>query len=181
MRKVIVSNVASLEGFFEGPKKNTLDWAVVDAEFVEYAGHLLRTADTLLFGRATYQYMAGYWPFAPADEVAEKMNNLLKVVFSKTLKKVDWKNSRLVAGSIREEVARLKAQPGKDMVVFGSATLASYLLQAGLVDEYRVILQPVLLGKGSPLFKGITERIQLKLISAKAFGSGVVLLSYQRA
>jgi dihydrofolate reductase len=181
MRKVIVSNVASLEGFFEGPNKDTLDWVVVDAEFLEYAGNLLRTVDTLLFGRTTYQYMAAYWPFAPADEVADKMNNLLKVVFSKTLKKVDWNNSRLVTGDIQEEVSKLKSQPGKDMVIFGSATLASFLLQAGLVDEYRVILQPVLLGKGSPLFMGITERIQLKLISAKAFGSGVVLLSYQRA
>jgi|HubBroStandDraft_1064217.scaffolds.fasta_scaffold00096_46 dihydrofolate reductase len=181
MRKVIVSNVASLEGFFEGPDKGKLDWVIVDAEFLEYAGNLLRKVDTLLFGRATYQHMAAYWPSAPPDEVADKMNNLPKVVFSKTLKKVDWNNSRLVMGDIQEEVLKLKAQPGKDMVIFGSATLASFLLQLGLIDEYRVILQPVLLGKGSPLFQGITDRIQLKLISAKTFGSGVVLLSYQRA
>ena len=124
--------------------------------------------------------MASYWPTAPVDEIAEKMNNLPKVVFSKTLLKAEWNNSRLVANNIEEEVSRLKGQPGKDMVIFGSAMLASSLLQWGLVDEYRVILQPVLLGSGSPLFRDVTERIRMKLISAKSFGSGVVLLSYQK-
>jgi dihydrofolate reductase len=180
MRKVIVSNVASLDGFFETPDRK-LDWVVTDAEFFEYAKGLLRTVDTLLFGRATYQHMASYWPSAPADEIADKMNNLPKIVFSKTLQTADWNNSRLVKNDIQGEVSKLRKQPGKDMVVFGSATLASFLLQRGLVDEYRVILQPVVLGSGSPLFKGITERIHVKLISAKTFGSGVVLLSYQRA
>ena len=180
MGKVIVSNVASLDGFFEGSNKE-LDWVVTDEEFFEYARGLLRGTDALLFGRATYQHMANYWPSAPADEIADKMNNLPKIVFSKTLKKVDWNNSRLVESNVEEEVSRLKGQPGKDMVIFGSAMLASSLLQWGLVDEYRVILQPVLLGSGSPLFRDITERIRMKLMSAKSFGSGVVLLSYQRA
>jgi dihydrofolate reductase len=181
MRKIIVSNVASLEGFFEGPDKDKLDWVIVDAEFLDYAKGLLGMVDTLLFGRATYEHMANYWPKAPADEVADKMNNLPKIVFSKTMEKADWNNSRLVRSDIREEVSKLKELPGKDMVVFGSARLASYLLQVGLVDEYRIILQSVLLGTGRPLFTGLTERIQMKLISAKAFGSGVVLLSYKRA
>jgi dihydrofolate reductase len=180
MRKVIVSNVASLDGFFETPNK-VLDWVVVDEEFLEYAKGLLRTVDTLLFGRATYEHMAMYWPTAPAEELANQMNGLPKVVFSKTLQKLDWKNSRVVRDNIEEEVSRLKQQPGKDMVIFGSATLASFLLQRGMIDDYRVILQPVLLGRGTPLFKDVTEKIQLKLISAKVFGSGVVLLSYQRA
>lgn len=180
MRKVIVSNVASLDGFFESRSKE-LDWVVADAEFFEYAKGLLRTVDTLLFGRATYLHMASYWPTAPVDEIAEKMNNLPKIVFSKTLQKAEWNNSRLVESNVEEEVSRLKGQPGKDMVIFGSAMLASSLLQWGLVDEYRVILQPVLLGSGSPLFRDITERIRMKLMSAKSFGSGVVLLSYQRA
>lgn len=180
MRKVIVSNVASLDGFFESRNKE-LDWVLTDGEFFEYAKGLLRTADTLLFGRATYLHMANYWPTAPIDEIAEKMNNLSKIVFSKTLQRVEWNNSRLVASSIEEEVSRLKGQPGKDMVIFGSAMLASSLLQWGLVDEYRVILQPVLLGSGSPLFRDVTERIRMKLISTTTFGSGVVLLRYQRA
>jgi dihydrofolate reductase len=180
VRKVIVSNVASLDGFFETPDKK-LDFVVLDEEFFDYAKAMLRAADTLLFGRATYQHMANHWPSAPADEIADKMNSLPKVVFSRTLQTVEWKNSRLVKGNAAEEVSRLKQLPGKDMVVLGSATIASSLLQVGLVDEYRVILQPVLLGSGTPLFKDVTKRIQLKLISAKAFGSGVVLLSYQRA
>jgi dihydrofolate reductase len=180
MRKVIVSNVASLDGFFETPDKK-LDWVVVDAEFNEYAKGLLRTVDTLLFGRATYETMVKHWPTAPREELADQMNNLAKVVFSKTLQKVEWNNSRLVRNNIQGEVTNLKKQPGKDMVVFGSATVASSLLHAGLVDEYRVILQPVLLGRGNSLFKDITERMQLKLVSARPFGSGVVLLSYQRA
>lgn len=180
MRKVIVSNVASLDGFFESRSKE-LDWVVTDAEFFDYAKGLLRTVDTLLFGRATYLHMASYWPTAPVDEIAEKMNNLPKIVFSRTLQKAEWNNSRLVASNIEEEVSRLKGRPGKDMVVFGSAMLASSLLQWGLVDEYRVILQPVLLGSGSPLFRDVTERIRMKLMSTKSFGSGVVLLNYQRA
>jgi dihydrofolate reductase len=172
--------VASLDGFFESSSKK-LDWVITDAEFFDYAKGLLRTVDTLLFGRATYQNMASYWPTAPVDEIAGYMNNLPKIVFSKTLQTVDWNNSRLVRNNIQEEVSKLKKQPGKDMVVFGSAMLASYLLQVGLVDEYRVILQPVLLGSGNPLFKDIKEQIRLKLISARTFSSGVVLLHYQRA
>jgi dihydrofolate reductase len=180
MRRVIVSNLASLDGFFEGVNKE-LDWHVVDEEFFEYAKDMLRTADTLLFGAATYEVMAAYWPTAPSDEIADKMNNLPKVVFSKTLKKVDWNNSRLVSSNIQEEVSKLKQQPGKDIVILGSARLASFLLPLGLIDEYRAIVNPVLLGGGKPLFSGITERIRLKLITTKVFGSGVVLLSYQRA
>jgi dihydrofolate reductase len=172
--------VASLDGFFEMPDKK-LDFVVLDEGFLEYAREMLRAADTLLFGRATYEHMASHWPTAPADEIANKMNNLPKVVFSRTLQKVGWNNSRLVKEKLHEEVSKLKNQPGKDLVVLGSATVASSLLQAGLIDEYRVILQPVLIGTGNPLFKDITEKIQLKLISAKTFGSGVVLLSCQKA
>ncbi|MFZ0417639.1 MAG: dihydrofolate reductase family protein [Candidatus Sulfotelmatobacter sp.] len=180
MRKVIVSNLVSLDGFFEGVNKE-LDWHVVDEEFHAYAKDMLRKADTLLFGAATYEVMAAYWPTAPSDEIADRMNGLSKIVFSKTLKKVDWNNSRLVSTSIQEEVSKLKQQPGKDIVILGSAQLASFLLPLGLIDEYRAILNPVLLGGGKPLFNGITERIHLKLITTKVFGSGVVLLSYQRA
>lgn len=180
MRRVIVSNVMSLDGFFEGPNKD-LDWFVPDEEFFGYARELLRMVDTILFGRATYQHMAAYWPLAPADEIADKMNNLSKVVFSKRLTTVEWNNSRLVREDASEEVAKLKQQAGSDMVVFGSATLASSLLQAGLVDEYRVILTPVLIGRGNPLFRDIKERLKLRLAGTRSFGSGVVVLYYHRA
>src|SRR5271168_1328236 len=130
MRKVIVSNVASLDGFFETPDRK-LDWFVTDAEFFDYAKSMLRGADALLFGRATYEIMVKYWPAAPADETADMMNSLPKVVFSRTLQKVEWNNSRLAKNNPQEEVAILKKQPGKDLVVLGSATIASTLLQAG--------------------------------------------------
>jgi len=179
MRKIIVSNLASLDGFFESTD-GKLDWCITDEEFFAYAKELLNAADTLLFGAATYEHMAAYWPTAPADAIEEKMNGLSKVVFSKVLQKVEWNNSRLVAGDIEEEVRALKEQPGKDIVIFGSTKLASFLLKLGLIDEYRVIVQPVLLGKGRPLFADVTTRMPLKLNSARTFGSGVVLLSYRR-
>jgi len=180
MRKVIVSNVASLDGFFEGPDQG-LDWVAVDAEFLDYAKDLLRSVDTLLFGAATYKHMAAHWPFAPQDEIADRMNNLPKIVFSKTLQKLDWNNSALAGNGIQEEVSKLKSQAGKDMVIFGSAQLASYLLQLGLIDEYRIILQPVVLGGGTPLFRGIEKRIPMKLQQTRVFASGVVVLYYQKA
>jgi len=180
MRQVIVSNLVSLDGFFESSAKQ-LDWVVLDEEFFQYAREMLRAADTLLFGRATYQHMAGYWPSAPKDEIADKMNTLHKVVFSSSLEKADWNNSRLVKSNAAEEIAKLKQQPGKDMVILGSATLASFLLQQGLIDEYRVILNPVLIGAGNPLFKGITHRLRLKLERTRLLASGVIVLYYEKA
>jgi dihydrofolate reductase len=180
MRKVIVSNVVSLDGFFEGPNKE-MDWIILDEEFFSYARDMLRSADTLLFGRTTYLHMAGYWPSAAKDEIADHMNNLAKIVFSGTLVKAEWNNSRLVKSDAAEEVLRLKQQPGKDIVILGSATLASSLLQQGLIDEYRVILNPVLIGAGNWLFKGIKQTLRLKLQQTKLFASGVVVLYYQKA
>jgi dihydrofolate reductase len=180
MRRVIVSNVMSLDGFFEGPNKE-MDWIIVDEEFFAYAREMLRAADTLLFGRTTYLHMAGYWPFAPKDEIADHMNHLAKVVFSRTLEKAEWNNSRLVKGDAAEEVLRLKQQPGKDIVILGSATLASFLLQRVLIDEYRVILNPVLIGAGNPLFQGIKQTLRLRLQQTKLLASGVAVLYYQTA
>ena len=180
MRKLIVSNLMSLDGFFESTDKK-LDWFVVEEEFLAYARDMLRSVDAIIFGRATYEYMAAYWPSAPRDEIADAMNQLPKIVFSKTLGHAGWNNSRLVASDAGEEILKLKQQPGKDMVVLGSAALASSLLQQGLVDEYRVILHPCLLGAGHPLFKEIRGRIQLKLHKTKLLGSGVIVLYYEKA
>ncbi len=180
MRSLIVSNVMSLDGFFEGPNHD-LDWSVVDAEFFEYAKDMLRGADAILFGRKTYEHMANYWPTAPADEIADQMNNLPKIVFSKALKNAEWKNSTLVKSDIAAEISRLKQLPGKDMVILGSASLASFLLQLGLIDEYRVILNPVFLGSGTPLFQDVKERLCLKLSKTQMFASGVVALYYHNA
>lgn len=182
MRRLIVSNMMSLDGLFEGPN-GELDWHVVDEQFFDYAKDMLRSADTILFGRKTYELMANYWPSAPRDEIADKMNGLEKVVFSKTLDKADWKNCRMVRGDAAEEVLKLKQLSGnnKDMVILGSATLASSLLQRGLIDEYRVIVNPVLLHDGNLLFKGITQKIKLKLKESRALDSGVAILYYQKA
>jgi dihydrofolate reductase len=179
MRNVIVSNLVSLDSFFEGPN-HELDWFSIDEEFLDYSRGLLRSVDTILFGRVTYQYMASYWPSAPRDENADKMNSLHKIVFSRSLRTVEWSNSKLHVGDAVEEVARLKQMPGRDMVILGSALLASSLLQAGLIDEYRVVLNPVLLGAGVPLFRNIEQRIKLKLSRTQSFISGVVVLYYQR-
>lgn len=167
----------SLDGFFEGPNQE-LDWFLVDEEFFEYARNMLRSVDTILFGRRTYEHMAAYWPSAPADEIADKMNQLQKIVFSKSLPHAEWSNCRLVREDAAQEVAKLKQSSGKDMVILGSAALASSLLKAGLVDEYRVIVNPVLIGSGHPLFPDLKERVTLRLSRTQPFGSGVVILYY---
>jgi dihydrofolate reductase len=181
VRKVIVSNYISLDGFFAGPN-GEYDWFVWDEETAEYVKEMLRSIDTLLFGRVTYELMAGYWPTAsPPTEnpvIIDAMNNLPKIVFSKTLEKVEWNNSRLVKDNIVQEVARLKERPGKDMVIFGSGSIVSAFTQSGLIDDYRVFINPVVLGSGKPLFKDLKERLKLKLINTKTFQCGVVLLQY---
>jgi dihydrofolate reductase len=155
----------------------------VDEEFNEYANDLLSKVDTLLFGRVTYQLMADYWPSPSATKddpgIANKMNNLSKIVFSKTLQKVEWNNSRLVKENIAEEISTMKQQPGKDMVIFGSGSIVSTSMQLGLIDEYRIIVNPVVLGKGKPLFKDINDKHNLKLLKTKVLGSGVVILYYK--
>jgi len=186
MRKVILSNMVTLDGFFEGPNKE-LDWHIVDEEFNQYANDLLSNVDALLFGRVTYQLMADYWPAAATNpstsesdlEIADKMNNLPKIVFSKTLQEVKWNNSRLIKENIAQEISKMNQQPGKDMVIFGSGSIVSTLMQLGLIDEYRIIVNPVVLGNGKPLFKGINGKQNLKLLKTKVFGSGVVILYYQ--
>ena len=128
MRKVLVSEMVTLDGYFAGPN-GEIDWHHVDAEFNEFAIDQLNHVDTLLFGRVTYQMMASYWPTPLAIRhdpiVADKMNSLSKVVFSKTLEKVDWSNTRLVRGEVAAEIARLKKEPGLDLVIFGSGSLVS--------------------------------------------------------
>ena len=186
MRKVILSNMVTLDGFFEGPNKE-LDWHIVDEEFKEYAIDLLSKVDALLFGRVTYQLMADYWPAAATNpstsksdlEIADKMNNLPKIVFSKTLQEVKWNNSRLVKENIAEEISKMKQQPGKVMVIFGSGSIVSNFMQHGLIDEYRIIVNPVVLGNGNPLFKGIKDKHNLNLLKTRAFSSGVVILYYE--
>lgn len=176
MRRVIVSCMMSLDGFFEGPNRE-LDWHVVDEELLAYAAGMLGSVDTILFGRTTYEHMAAYWPTAPSGPIADKMNSLPKIVFSRTLSEAAWGPVSLIPGDAVAEVARLKQLPGGAMVV-GGAALASSLLQAGLIDEYRVLLNPVILGNGHPMFQNVHARMKLKLDDLRRFHSGVVMLTY---
>ncbi len=172
--------MVSVDGFFAGPN-GEIDWHNVDEEFNTFAIEQLDSVDTLVFGRVTYELMASYWPTAEAlkddSVVAAKMNALPKIVFSKTLEKVEWNNSRLAKNDVVEEISQLKKENGRDIVIFGSGTVVSVLAEAGLIDEYRLIINPVALGKGKSLFAGAHE-FKLKLLDTKQFRSGNVLLKY---
>jgi dihydrofolate reductase len=172
----------SLDGFFEGSNRE-IGWHLVDNEFNHYAIDLLYSIDTLVFGRVTYQLMAGYWRTAQAasnnSAITGKMNSLSKIVFSKTLAKVDWNNARLAKASVVEEIAALKQQPGKNLAILGSSNLALTFIQHRLVDEFQIIVNPIVLGDGRRLFEGLCNRLDLKLIRIKNFDSGKVLLCYR--
>jgi dihydrofolate reductase len=182
MRKVIVWNMVTLDGYFEGPKPWEIDWHeyVWGEELERFSLDQAQEVGTLLFGRKTYEGMASYWSTAPG-EVAEFMHRVPKVVFSNTLETAAWSNTRLVQGSAEEEVARLKQGPGKDLFIFGSANLTDSLTRQGLIDEYRIGLNPLVLGGGTPMFKPRGERMRLQLLEARPMQSGVVLLRYARA
>lgn len=173
--------MVSLDGYYEGPN-GEIDWHVVENEFNSYAADLLDKVDTLIFGRKTYELMASYWPTneAATDDptVAQRMNDLSKIVVSKTLKTADWKNTKLISDHVVEEIRNLKNLSGKDIAVFGSSDLSITLLEHGLLDEIRVFVNPILLGQGKPLFQGLKTRTNLKLTQTKTLNSGLVMLYY---
>ncbi|MDA8423036.1 MAG: dihydrofolate reductase family protein [Nitrospiraceae bacterium] len=183
MRKLLEFNMVSLDGYFEGPDRD-ISWHNVDAEFNEYAVAMLDSVDLLLFGRVTYELMVRFWPTPEVIKsdplVATRMNSLAKIVFSRTLGKAEWHNTRLVKEKIEEEIKKLKQGPGKDMVILGSGSIVSELTPPGLIDEHRIMVNPVILGKGNPLFKGINNKLDLELTHSKAFKSGNVLLYYRQ-
>ncbi len=182
MRKIFISNFVSLDGYLAGPGGD-LSWHNVNDEFIKYAEDMLESVDTILFGRLTYEMMAAYWPAEHAVTndpiIAGKMNTLPKIVFSKTLDQADWENSTIIKDDIEAKVKQLKELPGKDMVILGSGTIVSALTEMGLIDEYNILINPVILGEGKPHFTGIADRKQLELMDMKRFSSGLVLLTYQ--
>jgi len=182
MRKTYVFMMVSVDGFFEGPDHD-LYWHNTDEEFDRFTIDQLNETGTILFGRRTYEMMASFWPSETAKAndpiVAEKMNTTPKIVFSKTLEKAEWQNTRLVRDGVKETVEDLKRQPGKDVAVFGSSDLAVSLLQLGLLDELRIMVNPVVLGGGKHLFEGIGGRVNLTLFAIRTFDSGNALLYYQ--
>jgi dihydrofolate reductase len=181
MRRLFWQTSVTLDGFMEGPNRELdLTAQVEDPDFDRYATEMLNSIDAMLLGRRTYQVFESYWPSATGPD-AERMNELAKVVFSRTLEKVEWNNSRLIRDNIAEEVGRLKEEPGKDLALFGSAELASTLIGLGLIDEYRIFVTPFVLGRGTPMFKGISDGIALKLLNATTWSSGTVALFYENA
>lgn len=183
MRKVIYSMMVSLDGFIEDPNRE-LNWPIIDEELHTFVNNQQPEVDTYLYGRRLYEVMR-YWetadknPSAPAYELefAHIWNNMPKIVFSKTLEQVQG-NVRLVRDNITAEITKLKQQPGKDMAL-GGANIASIFIQLGLIDEYRLFIHPVVLGGGTPFFPALGDRINLRLVETRVFGSGVVYLRYQ--
>jgi dihydrofolate reductase len=182
MRKIIFFNLTSLDGYFEGPDRD-INWHNVDEEFNEFAIQQTGEFGVLLFGRVTYELMASYWPTEAARRddpmIAGLMNRLPKIVFSKTLEKAEWENTRLVRDNIVEEVTKLKELPGKDIAIFGSSDLAVTLIDLGFIDEFRIMVNPVVLGEGKPILQGIKNKLELKLLKTRTFKSGNVLLYYE--
>lgn len=180
MRRIIVWNLMTLDGQFEGAKPWDLDFHLLawGPQLERLSERQAEEGDLLVFGRRTYEGMAAYWPTAEGEgKIKAFMNSVAKIVVSRTLKEAGWNNSRVVGDPVAE-LARLKAEPGKAMLVFGSAELTASLLQAGLVDEIRVCIVPVLLGAGTPLFKPSPQRILLKLLGSEITEAGSVILRY---
>jgi len=181
MRKIIFSINMTIDGFADHTA------GIADDELHDFFTDLLDSADTVLLGRKTYEMMARYWPFADQDpkstkselKFAEKYNNVSKLVFSNTLKDVKWNNTTLAKSNLIDEVLNLKNQNGK-YIFAGSLSIASALAQKNLIDEYWLLIHPIVLGKGKLLFEDLQSRIDLKLIETKTFSSGVVVIHYQK-
>ena len=179
MSKLIMWNVITLDGYFEGEKNLELSFheIVWNSEMERFCLEQLNSTDYLVFGRTTYEGMAAYWKTAQG-EIADFMNKLPKIVCSRTLNSVDWNNSILIKENVADEIAKLKAKSNKDMYVFGSANLSETLIKENLFDEYRICIAPIITGKGRYLFpKGLPER-KLSLISSQPLMTGGVILKY---
>jgi dihydrofolate reductase len=184
MIKLNIFNLITLDGYFSG-EGGDISWHTVDADFQELAERASTSGNTLLFGRVTYELMAGFWPTDEARKsdpvVAKGMNGSPKVVFSRTLQSADWENTRLIKGDLIEEVKKLKRGRGKGLTVLGSGSIVTQLANAGLVDEYEILLNPVAIGRGRTLFAGLEKKLSLKLTKSRVFKNGNVWLTYAPA
>lgn len=187
MRRLTVFNHISLDGFFTDANGD-MSWAHAgseDPEFAAFTAENAKGGGVLVFGRITYDLMAGFWPTPAAAEampvVAERMNSLEKIVFSRKLEGVTWSNTRLLKADPAAEMRRIKQEPGLDLVVMGSGTIVAQLAQAGLVDRYQFVVNPIVLGKGRTMFEGLDRRLNLVLSEARTFANGKVFLSHRPA
>ena len=187
MRKVVVSEFVTVDGVIEDPGGSEGfahgGWSFhsFSEEAAKYKYDELFAADALLLGRVTYEGFAEAWPSRTGDEFSDRMNGIAKFVVSTTLAELEWSNSTLIRENVAEEVSKLKEQPGQDILVAGSAKLVDTLRQHDLVDEYRLMVHPVVLGSGKRLFRDGSDTTGLRLVDAKTFGSGVVVLTYEPA
>jgi dihydrofolate reductase len=179
MGKLIMWNLVTLDGFFEGAKNWDLDWhhIALDDDFFRFCIEQLQSADLLVFGRVTYEGMAAHWPKADG-EIAENMNRIPKIVFSRTLKHAEWANTSVIADDPRSAIAALKQVTPRNIFIFGSADLSAHLIDAGLFDEYRLGFTSIILRHGRPLFREGTQRMNLKLIESRQLSAGCVLARY---
>jgi len=184
MRKLVVFNNVTLDGYI-ADVRGDMSWAHKDdAEWTAFGAENASGGGVLLLGRITYELMASYWPTAAAranaPAMAEGMNRMQNVVFSRTLDKASWQNTTLVKGDIVATVRRMKSEPGEGMAILGSGSIVSQLTQAGLIDEYQIVVNPVALGQGKSMFAGVKEKLTLQLTKTRAFGNGNVVLWYER-
>jgi len=183
MRKLSVFNQVSLDGYFTD-KNNDMRWAhKQDPEWNAFTAENASGGAEFVFGRITYDMMASYWPTPQAFQnnpaVAEAMNELPKIVFSRSLDHASWKNTKLIQGDIAGEIRKMKQQPGMDMLIMGSGSIVSQLTDAGLIDQYQVVVNPIVLGAGRTMFDGVRNRMNLKLERTRSFQNGNVVLWYQ--
>ena len=197
MRQIVMFNRVTADGYFAGPDGN-LEWVVPDEEVDKAGADAIPGFDTIMFGRRTYELFEGFWrhavddsPTAPDPHGAGRrsrehrafaigLNEMTKLVFSRTLKDVTWRNSHLLRDLDPREIEAMKRQPGKDMIVFGSGSIVSQLTPHGLIDEYQFVVSPVLLGSGRLLLSGVSKSLRLDLLEAKRYQSGNVMLRYAR-
>lgn len=187
MRKIIVFNLVSVDGYFAGPN-GEIDWHNVDDEFNKFAVEQTAKFGAIIFGRVTYQLFEDFWPKALKDPktskddliIAKNIDEIEKIVFSKTLKKVTWNNSKLFNRIDPIEIKKWKQKKGGDMVIFGSGKIVQAMANLGLIDEYRLIVNPVILGRGRPMFENV-KKLKLKLTNTKVFKNGNVLLYFEQA
>jgi dihydrofolate reductase len=195
MRRIVMFNWVTADGYFAGPDGN-LQWVVPDEEQSKAAAESIHGFDTILFGRRTYELFEGFWRHAVDDSstapdphqpgrrspehraIAIGLNEMTKLVFSRSLKEVTWRNSRLVHELDLREIEAMKKQRGKDMIIFGSGSIVSQLTQHGLIDEYQCVMCPIFLAGGRPLLSGVSKSVPLDLLEVRAYPSGDVMLRY---
>lgn len=189
MRKLVVFNHVSLDGYFVD-ENGGMSWAKAhsnpnDREWNAFVAENASGESPLLFGRITYELMTSYWPTPLAAQndpaLAKRMNHLPKVVFSKTLDKASWNNTKLVKSGMAAEIRKMKKESGDGMAILGSGSIVSQLATEGLIDEYMVIVNPIVLGKGRTMFEGVKEKLNLKLTKTRSFSNGNTFLCYEPA